>query len=424
MKFGVFYEHQYPRPWSAGGEQRLFDEALDQVELADRLGFDHAWQVEHHFLEEYSHSSAPEIFLAAASQRTTNIRLGHGIRLTPPGYNQPVRVAESAATLDLISHGRLDLGTGESGSRTELEGFGVDLAEKHAMWLEATEQVANMLAMDPYPGFDGQYFSTPTRNIVPKSVQKPHPPLWVACSNRDTIHLAAQLGLGVLAFTFVDAEEAQKWVTDYYETFKRECVPIGHAVNPNIALFQGFAMGETEELAFERGMDGFRFFQFSQAHYYAQGEHTPGRTDLWASYSRQREQLANDVMLPGRVDLSRRRGAIGTPAQVQEAMRSLETIGVDQVVLIQQAGMSKHSDICASMELFAREVMPEFKAREPERQRRKMEELAPYIEQAFQRKAKLGLAMKPLAEERIPVIHAYGRAIAETPETVAEAAGR
>ena len=89
MKFGVFYEHQLPRPWQEGDEQRLFQDALSQVELADRLGFDYAWEVEHHFLEEYSHSSAPEVFLAACSQRTKRIRLGHGIVLMPPGYSHP-----------------------------------------------------------------------------------------------------------------------------------------------------------------------------------------------------------------------------------------------------------------------------------------------------------------------------------------------
>ena len=98
MKFGVFYEHQYPRPWVPGGEARLYHEALDQVELADRLGYDFAWEVEHHFLEEYSHSSAPEVFLAAASQRTKNIRLGHGIKLMPPAYNAPARIAAKSSS--------------------------------------------------------------------------------------------------------------------------------------------------------------------------------------------------------------------------------------------------------------------------------------------------------------------------------------
>src|SRR5256885_2611619 len=130
MQFGIFYEHQLPRPWTDGAEQRLFQEALEQVELADRLGLDYAWEVEHHFLEEYSHSSAPEVFLAAFSQRTRWIRLGHGIVLMPPPYNHPARVAERIATLDIVSGGRVEWGTGESGSRIELDGFGINYLEK------------------------------------------------------------------------------------------------------------------------------------------------------------------------------------------------------------------------------------------------------------------------------------------------------
>jgi alkanesulfonate monooxygenase SsuD/methylene tetrahydromethanopterin reductase-like flavin-dependent oxidoreductase (luciferase family) len=186
MKFGIFYEHQLPRPWNDGDEQRLFQEALDQVELADKLGIDYAWEVEHHFLEEYSHSSAPEIFLAACSQRTKNIRLGHGICLMPPKYNHPARVAERIATLDLVSNGRVEFGTGESASLMELGGFnvGFDPVEKRRMWKEGVEQCTNMMVMDPYPGFKGEFFEMPCRNVVPKPVQKPHPPLWVACSIR------------------------------------------------------------------------------------------------------------------------------------------------------------------------------------------------------------------------------------------------
>ena len=147
MRFGIFYEHQYPRPWEEGGELKLFQDALDQVELADRIGIDNAWEVEHHFLEEYSHSSAPEVFLAACSQRTKNIRLGHGIVLMPPGYNAPARVAERIATLDLVSDGRVEWGTGESSSRMELEAFGISYLEKRAMWEEAVRETARMLCM-------------------------------------------------------------------------------------------------------------------------------------------------------------------------------------------------------------------------------------------------------------------------------------
>jgi len=402
MKFGIFYEHQYPRPWEPGGELKLFQDALAQVELADKLGIDHAWEVEHHFLEEYSHSSAPEVFLAACSQRTTNIRLGHGIVLMPPNYNPPQRIAERIATLDLVSNGRVEWGTGESASRAELEGFGIDPAERRAMWRETVEQVANMLAMDPYPGFQGKYFSMPVRNVVPKPVQKPHPPLWVACSNRDTIHLAAQLGIGALTFAFIDPQEARHWVTDYYETFKRECVPIGHAVNPNIAMVTSFSCHPDAEEAFRRGNDGFRFFQFALGHHYNFGRHKPGRTNIWEMYEMVRDELGTEFLGGGA-------GGIGTPAQLREHLRKFQDAGVDQTVFIQQGGKNQHEHICESLELFAREVMPEFKESEEKRVAAKMAELEPFVEAAFRRKE----YMKELADDEIPVYEAYGYNVAE-----------
>ncbi|MXX25712.1 MAG: LLM class flavin-dependent oxidoreductase, partial [Caldilineaceae bacterium SB0668_bin_21] len=167
MQFGIFYEHQLPRPWAEDSEHRLLKEALDQVELADRLGIDYAWEVEHHFLEEYSHSSAPEVFLAACSQRTRQIRLGHGIVLMPSNFNHPARIAERIATLDLISDGRVEWGTGSSSSRSELEGFGIDPEQKHLMWEESVREAAKMMVMEPYAGFDGASFSMPPRNVVP-----------------------------------------------------------------------------------------------------------------------------------------------------------------------------------------------------------------------------------------------------------------
>src|SRR4030081_2164580 len=157
MRFGIFYEHHRPRPWAADDEHRLLKDALEQVELADRVGIDYVWEVEHHFLEEYSHSSAPEVFLAAASQRTTRIRLGHGIVQLPPGFNHPARVAERIATLDLLSGGRVDFGTGESSSQMELGGFGVEREQKRAQWAEALDVVTRMMVEEPFAGHRGRF---------------------------------------------------------------------------------------------------------------------------------------------------------------------------------------------------------------------------------------------------------------------------
>ncbi len=397
MKFGIFYEHQLPRPWRNGSELQLFQDALDQVGLADRLGIDFAWEVEHHFLEEYSHSSAPEVFLAAASQRSKHIRLGHGIVLCPPAYNHPARVAERIATLDLVSNGRVEFGTGESASRIELEGFRIEPTQKRAMWLEAIEHIALMMSQSPYRGYEGKYFSMPPRNVVPKPVQKPHPPMWLACSSRQTIHLAAQLGLGALTFSFIDPSEAHHWVTDYYETFKNECVPIGQTVNPNIAMVTGFMCHEHEEEAVHRGLEGFQFFGYALAHYYLFGAHVPGHTNVFEEFRK------NGLLMPSPAN----RGGIGTPDQVRAHLAAFEATGVDQVVFIQQGGNNRHEDICDSLELFAARVMPAFKEREAARERRKVEELAPYVERALARKK----AME--AEGEIPEVRAYGRNIAE-----------
>src|SRR3954449_3355089 len=157
MRFGIFYEHQLPRPWTADGEFELLQQSLDQIELADRLGYDYAWEVEHHFLEEYSHSSAPEVFLAAASQRTSRIRLGHGIIQLPT--NHPARVAERVSTLDLISHGRVELGVGEGSSVTELHPFDRRFRDKREVWEDAVRCLIPMFA-DHGNGteYHGEYF--------------------------------------------------------------------------------------------------------------------------------------------------------------------------------------------------------------------------------------------------------------------------
>ena len=257
MKFGLFYELQLPKPydkdtWDPDDEHRIYHNMLDQVELADKLGFDYVFEVEHHFLEEYSHSSAPEMMMAALSQRTKNIRLSHGIVLTPPPYNPPARVAERISALDILSNGRAEFGTGESASHMELGGFGVDRSRKKAMWEEATREICNMMASEPYEGFEGEFFSMPARNVIPKPRQKPHPPLWVACSRRETTMVAARFGMGSLGFGFETPEETGERVEEYWRLVREECYPIGHAINPALAVLNTFMCADDDEEALRR----------------------------------------------------------------------------------------------------------------------------------------------------------------------------
>jgi alkanesulfonate monooxygenase SsuD/methylene tetrahydromethanopterin reductase-like flavin-dependent oxidoreductase (luciferase family) len=398
MRFGIFYEHQLPRPWSEHSEATLLEQTLEQVELADRVGFDYVWEVEHHFLEEYSHSSAPEVFLAAASQRTERIRLGHGIVNVMPAVNHPARVAERLATLDLISGGRVEFGTGESSSAAELGGFLVAREQKRAMWHEAVDAVTRMMVETPFAGIDGEFVQMPARNVIPKPLQKPHPPIWVACSRRETIHLAARNGIGALSFSFVEPEDAAKWVREYHELLSsEECVPAGFAVNPNVAVVLPMMMAAGEAEAIERGIDGAHFFGFSLGHYYGMGTHAAGVTDVFNEFQLHREQagFARGIVRPDQAPLGVRllqegvgslRGAIGSPQQVEDLVARYEAAGVDQMIFVIQAGNNRHEHICESIELFAETVMPRFAEGRDEREAAKAQRLAGAVQAALERR--------------------------------------
>jgi alkanesulfonate monooxygenase SsuD/methylene tetrahydromethanopterin reductase-like flavin-dependent oxidoreductase (luciferase family) len=400
MRFGVFYELQLPKPWTEEDEHRLVHEALDQIELADKLGIDYAWAVEHHFLDEYSHCSSPESLLAAAAGRTKNIKLGHGIRQVIPQYNHPSRSAETVSMLDLISNGRAQLGIGEGATRMELHGFNIQAKTKREASIEAAEQIANMMVMNPYPGFEGEHFSMPCRNVIPKPMQKPHPPLWMACSNRDTIKVAASLGVGALAFAFVDPEEAKHWADIYYGIIKSDdCVPIGHTVNANIAMVSSFSVHNDRTEAIRRGQENFEFFSYALSSLVTK-DTIPGRTTLWDDYVELRGNKTEEIVQTAAMDPEYSSG-IGTPDDLRRHIAEFQEAGVDQLILMQQAGRNPHDQICESLQLFADDVLPYFTEGREEREAKKAEELAPYIDAALARKN----WMKALEDDEIPVIY-------------------
>ncbi|MFV9453842.1 LLM class flavin-dependent oxidoreductase [Rhodococcus sp. NM-2] len=353
MKFGVFYELQLPRPWQERSEYDLFNNALTQIELADKLGYDYAWAVEHHFLEEYSHCSAPEVFLGAASQRTKQIRLGHGvIQMTT---NDPHRVAEKVATLDLLSGGRVELGMGEAGGPSELHPFNVRVRDKRERWIESVKATMPMFTQNAWE-FHGDYYDFPARNVLPKPLQKPHPPLWVACSSIQTIGAAASWGMGALGFSFVSPESAQAWVHRYYNTFLNDSNPLtDYPKNANIAVVSGFMCADTDEEALAKA-SGWTFFQFALQYYGRHGVDKPGESDVWGAYQEWRHTEKAEKAL--------RNGLVGSPETIRKRLTMLAEANVDQVILLNQAGNTSHEDICTSLEMFASEIMPEFHAME------------------------------------------------------------
>ncbi len=231
------------------------------------------------------------------------------------------------------------------------------------MWEEAVGEITTMMLDTPYLGHAGKHFSMPARNVVPKPLQRPHPPLWVACSRRETILMAAERGIGALTFSFISPDEARQWTDDYYAALEGSSDPIGYDVNPNLAVVTGFMCHEDEQTAIDRGLDGFHFFAYSLSHYYVFGSHTPGVTDVYAEFEEKREEFgfaklkAQGEQLGATATseegLDSLRGAIGTPDQIRAFLRAYEAAGVDQVIFISQAGKNKHEDICESLELFA-----------------------------------------------------------------------
>ena len=331
MKFGIFYELQLPRPWSDDDEYALVNQALDQIELADRLGYDYAWEVEHHFLEEYSHSSAPEVFLGAASQRTERIRLGHGIVQLPT--NHPARVAERISTLDLISHGRVEFGVGEGSSVTELHPFDRRFRDKRAVWEDAMRCLMPMFWEEGWE-YHGEYFDFPLRNVVPKPRQRPHPPLWVACSQLDTIEMAGRRGIGALGVPVrVGGGRPRVGPRLLQRVHQRQELLGPYQTNPNIAVVSQFMCADTDEEARARA-DGSTFFQFALRFYNEHGPVVPGTVSLWDEYQTWKAAPAGQKAQHG--------GLIGSPATIREKLHRFAASNVDQVILLNQAGRNRH----------------------------------------------------------------------------------
>jgi alkanesulfonate monooxygenase SsuD/methylene tetrahydromethanopterin reductase-like flavin-dependent oxidoreductase (luciferase family) len=249
------------------------------------------------------------------------------------------------------------------------------------MQLEGMRVAVRMLVEEPFTGFEGRYVKVPARNLVPKPLQKPHPPLWMACSRRESILDAARLGVGALTFSFLTAAEARQWVEDYYRTMENECEPLGYAVNPNFAVAAPFLCDEDQKRVDEVAAENYGFFVYALGHYSFFGEHCPGKSEIWHDYKTNPKDAAGSEFTA--------KSCIGTPAVLREGLREFEDAGIDQVVAVRQVGRLSLDQQCSSLSLFAQEVLPEFKERELANARKKGERNARISEKAMARKPKI-----------------------------------
>lgn len=369
MDFGIFYEIQVRSPLKhREREFEVFHQVLDQVALAEECGFSHFWTVEHHFHTGFSHSSAPEVLYGAVSQRTSKIRIGHAVVLLPFPYNHPVRVAERIATLDILSKGRVEVGTGRSATIQELGGFGIPAEETRARWEEGLRILAKIwTSKDGTFSWKGRYFDIPERNVVPMPVQRPHPPLWMACSNDESHKLAGRFGLGLLTLVvMVPPEEVARRIQLYRDGL-REVQPAAGFVNDKTAVFYMVHCAETDKEARENAETAFLSYvngiftlnsQLQEAVRSGTVHDLPLRPGANIPSGLRLEEISMDYLLRNRTIIC------GTPDSCIEQIEHIQKItGVDQIMCMQQFWSITNEKVMKSISLFGRYVIPHFNGR-------------------------------------------------------------
>ncbi len=389
MKIDLFNEIQDPRPWTDDHEHRRIGEALEQARLADELGYDCWWQVEHHGGEEFSLSSAPELMLAAISQRTRRIRLGHSAVLAPHRFNHPIRIAERAAFLDHLSEGRVELGMTRS-TIPEWRTFNVDPDETREQVQEAFEMVPRMWTSERF-SWRSRFFDIQDVAIVPKPYQRPHPPLWQACSSPASFVQAGHNGVGALGVTLWASPEEVRGLIDLYRRAVRECTrPVGRFVNDQVAFFTFVHCADSEEDAMRNGAataaawytnTAFTFFEARDAFRKMLAEHeavlaAPAQAGLIGDFLRERAARAAPPsaaqLVIGRVmdgetvpagevydALSSESSLIvGPPDACLRKMAGYAELGIDRLMCFQQVGALRHDAVMKSIRMIG-SLIPE-----------------------------------------------------------------
>ena len=377
MKLDLLYELSCPKPWNEEKERNAYYNALEQIVLADQLGFGTVWEVEHHFLSEFSHSSAPEIFLACVSQRTERIRIGHGVVLLPNPFNYPIRVAERVAALDIMSRGRVEFGTGRS-TWYEQAGFNVRPDETRAMWPEALSIIPKMWSSEQF-SHKGEHFEIPERNVLPKPIQRPHPPVWVAGTQDESFEIAGRLGIGMLALTImVPVEELERRIAMYRKA-SENVEPITDVVNDRINCLTLVHCARTTREAIENGApQAVAWYLRTVAALFAPPEGgeivsgfafaAHGQRSLEDSVPQLQNEAtrAIDEFHQGEIGVDDLYDAlntdemviIGDPEQCRKKLERYADLGLNSLMCQVQIGDLSHEAVMQSVGLLGREVRP------------------------------------------------------------------
>jgi alkanesulfonate monooxygenase SsuD/methylene tetrahydromethanopterin reductase-like flavin-dependent oxidoreductase (luciferase family) len=352
VKFGLMTQIQMPRPWGKNAELHAYRNAIAQAEAADVAGFSHYWITEQHFFLEIGHSACPDMLLAAISQRTSRIRLGFSVVLMT--VNNPFAIAERVATLDVLTNGRVDFGMGRGSTPYMVEAFGVNRATERARAEEAAEAVMQMFAEEKFSGYKGACFDLPARHVLPRTIQKPHPPLWAAASNLSSYERAGRQGLGVIGVTRNSIAETRDAIRAYRAAIRGGDPKdfVGAYANEQVAGFalaycdQDDRVGRDMACAAARWYNGDNDAVLNSVRFATAG----GVEGVVSKFrARSNDELIEDGMAIG-----------GNPDTICRVVEKWAEAGLDQMIFLLQAGRTTHEQVMRSIELIGEKVIPRF----------------------------------------------------------------
>ncbi|MGH7788917.1 MAG: LLM class flavin-dependent oxidoreductase [Candidatus Binatia bacterium] len=357
MEFGLFVQAHVPRhEVEADPVNAEHSRLMRELELAvacDRANWKYVWSVEHHFLEEYSHISASEIFLPYVAAQTKRIHVGSAIYNITPPVNHPARMAERVAMLDHLSEGRFEFGTGRGSSSTEFKGFGIPDGETtRAMYDESLREILRMWRETRY-SYQGTYFSMPERNVLPKPYSQPHPPLWVACGSPSTFEKAARLGLGALCFSLGSPKDFEPLIKIYKDNI-RHAEPVGAYVNNNVACVTALVCHEDGQQARQIALDMGSGYHTSLVFKYLDTFPRPAGVPEWPKLIPEptAQQLEERIASGQRI--------CGDPDECATAVQQYADVGCDQIIFGVLASTQPQDVALNTVALFGKEVQPRF----------------------------------------------------------------
>ena len=376
MQFSMIFEAQMADP-SLGNERQVIRDCVEQALYAEAMGFDRVWAVEHHCLKWYAHMSAPEVFLTWVAARTERIRIGHGVVCMPFNYNHPVRVAERAAMLDVLSNGRLDLGAGRGATLQEMSAMGVDPARTYLEVEEALRMIGSMWRGEDADRFEwhGELIQVADHPILPRPVQLPHPPLYLACTKADTVTLAAEYGIGALVLGFSGPDDVRALHRRYEDTIATRTKKrfVSSEVNDHFSALCPTIVLDDADTALQVGARGQRFFAEAIAHWYGGGPPPKAGSDdddQVAEIADARERMIahlHEAKIPVRPNSTDTfnlvEHAYGGWRDAIAFAERLEEAGADEIMCLIQMGTVPQPACLETIRQWGEHVLPHFRAK-------------------------------------------------------------